>query len=560
MKTSFDVQKTDVIVIGGGAAGCRAAIESSLSAQTALLSKYPVGKSGATPVAETYYAAPVGEDDSPELFFEDIVRSGYGLCDRPIAERLAREASDRVKDLENYGVQFEKEKDGSLFRMAGPGHSRPRGLRPLQGGFGIIQGLLKELKKRPSIQIREDVIATKILCSNGRVAGVMAFDIRTGKPLLTESKAVIIATGGYSQLWAGNDVPCDCTGDGIALAYEAGAHLTDMEMALFYPTVVIHPPFLFGIELPHGLLLEGDRIRGKLLNKNGEEFVPEKIPVRDIMVSLIYREISEGRGSPHGGVYLNVSLSPYRKEELRKRLLHYLPEKYRHLLKYGIDLCQHSIEVGPMAHYTLGGIKIDTSCRTNVPGLYAAGEVASNVHGANRLAGNALSETQVFGAKAGEAAAQWAHQYDFSGFSHEEVETESIRIESFLKTAADPIHPSQLKERLQTLMWTHVGIHREEERLREAIQEIERMRKVDLARLSVPLIREFNLPRVEALEIQHLIGLAEMVAKTALMRKETRGHHFRSDHPERDDQNWLKHILIGKDKDGMNIWIENLNF
>lgn len=561
MTNRFDLRKTDVIVIGGGAAGCRAAIESSLSGvHTILLSKYPIGKSGATPVAETYYTAPVGGDDSAEVFFQDIVRSGYSLCDRPLAEIFAKEACDRVENLESYGVRFEKEKDGELVRMAGPGHSRPRGLRPLQGGLGIIKGLLKELNRRPSVQILKDVMATKILCSNGRVTGVMALDIRTGKPFLIESKAVVMATGGYSQLWSGNDVPCDCTGDGIALAYEAGAHLIDMEMALFYPTVIIYPFFLFGIELPHGLLLEGDRIKGKIINGQGKEFIPEEVPVRDVMVSLIYREISEGRGSPHGGVYLDISQSPYPKAELRRRLLHYLPEKYRHLMKYGIDMCDHPIEVGPMAHYTLGGIKIDTSCRTNVPGLYAAGEVASNVHGANRLAGNALSETQVFGAKAGEAAAQWAHQYDFSGFNHEEVETESIRIESFLKTAADPIHPSQLKERLQTLMWTHVGIHREEERLREAIQEIERMRKVDLARLSVPLIREFNLPRVEALEIQHLIGLAEMVAKTALMRKETRGHHFRSDHPERDDQNWLKHILIGKDKDGMNIWIENLNF
>jgi len=560
MTPSFDVQKTDVLVIGGGAAGCRAAIESSNSGvQTVLLSKYPIGKSGATPVAETYYSAPFGDDDSTEIFFEDIVRGGYRLCDRPLAQTFAEEACDRVKDLESYGVHFEKGEDGKLFRMAGPGHNRPRGLRPLKGGLGIIKGLLKELNRRPSVKIQEDVVVTKILCSGGRVAGVMALDIRTGNPLRIESKAVVIAAGGYSQLWSGNDVPCDCTGDGIALAYEAGAHLIDMEMALFYPTVVLYPLFLFGIELPHGLLLEGDRIKGKLLNRQRNEFIPDEVPVRDVMVSLIYREISEGRGSPHGGVHLDISQSPYPKEELRRRLLHYLPEKYRHLLKYGIDMCDHSIEVGPMAHYTLGGIRIDTSCRTDVPGLYAAGEVAANVHGANRLAGNALSETQVFGAKAGEAAAQWAHQYHQAGLNHEEVETESNRIESFFKTNPDSIHPSLLKEKLQTLMWTHVGIHREEERLREALQEIERMRKVDLPRLSIPPIRGFNLPWIEALEVQHLVGLAEMVTRTALLRKETRGHHFRSDYPDRDDQNWLKHILIGKEKDGMNVWIENLN-
>jgi succinate dehydrogenase/fumarate reductase flavoprotein subunit len=560
MTPSFGVQKTDVIVIGGGAAGCRAAIESSKSGvQTILLSKYPIGKSGATPVAETYYSAPFGDDDRTETFFEDIVRGGYRLCDRPLAQTFAEEACDRVKDLESYGVHFEKGEDGKLFCMAGPGHNRPRGLRPLKGGLGIINGLLKELNGRPSVRIQEDLMVTKILCPGGRVAGVMALDIRTGNLLRIESKAVVIATGGYSQLWSWNDVPCDCTGDGIALAYEAGAHLIDMEMALFYPTVVLHPLFLFGIELPHGLLLEGERIKGKLLNHQGDEFIPEVVPIRDVMVSLIYREISEDRGSPHGGVYMDISRSPYPKEELRRRLLHYLPEKYRHLLKYGIDMCEHSIEVGPMAHYTLGGIRIDTSCRTNVPGLYAAGEVAANVHGANRLAGNALSETQVFGARAGEAAARWAQEHGREAFDDQQVEAESLRIESLLRTPQDPIQPSRLKERLQSLMWTHVGIRREEQKLIEATQEIERMREWDLVRLSIPPIREFNLPWIEALEVQKMIDLAEMIAKAALMRTETRGHHFRSDYPERDDQNWLKHILIAKEKDEMNLWIENLN-
>lgn len=561
MADCLDTYKTDVIVIGGGAAGCRAAIESSLSGvKTLLLSKYPLGKSGATPVAETYYSAPLGDDDSAEIFLEDIVRSGYGLCDRSLAQKFAEEACGRVKDLESYGVRFEKGKDGKLFRMAGPGHNRPRGLRPLKGGLGMIKGLLKELKRRPFVQIREDVMVTKIFCSKGRGTGVMALDIRTGRLLLVEGKAVVVATGGYSQLWSGNDVPCDCTGDGIVLAYEAGAHLTDMEMALFYPTVIIYPLFLFGIELPHGLLLEGDRIKGKLLNRQGNEFIPDEVPIRDVMVSLIYREISEDRGSPHGGVYLDISQSPYPKTELRRRLLHYLPEKYKHLMKYGIDLCNLPVEVAPMAHYTLGGIRIDTSCRTNIPGLYASGEVAGNVHGANRLAGNALSETQVFGACAGEAAARWAEEHGQEASDDQQVEAESLRIESLIRTPQDPIQPSRFKERLQGLMWTHVGIRREEQKLIQAIHEIERMRQWDLARLSVPLIREFNLPWIEALEVQNMIDLAEMIAKAALMRKETRGHHFRSDFPQRDDQNWLKHILIGKKKDGMNIWIENLNF
>jgi len=330
-----------------------------------------------------------------------------------------------------------------------------------------------------------------------------------------------------------------------------------MEMVLFYPTVIIHPPFLYGLELPHGLLLE--QVKGKLLNGRLEEFVPDQLPTRDIMVSLIYKELAEGRGTRHGGVFLDASKSSLSGDALKDSLMAYLPEKYAYLLKYGIDITKEPLEVAPMAHYTLGGIRINADCETNVGGLYAAGEVEGNVHGANRLAGNALPETQVFGAKAGEKSAQWAKEHDLMHWDREEVEREIERIEAFLQPKEGSFIPSKLMAKLQDIMWKYVGINRNGKGLEKAIRKIERIKRKELPRISTPPIRKFNLSWIDALEFSHMLELCHMVARSALMREETRGHHFRLDFPEADNKNWVKHIIIRKEGEGIRIWTEPAN-
>jgi len=554
--SGFDIIKSDVLVIGGGGAGCRAAIESaSRKCRVVLVSKFPVGKAGATVVAENFYVAPFGitdPDDSPEHYFQDMVRGGSFLCEQTLARRLATEGCDRVMDLERYGVRFKKGEDGKFFQMKAPGHSRTRGLSLVGGGLGIMRGLQRELRKYSHVQLLEDVMIIRILTDSNTIAGAIGFDIRRGRLILIESKAIVIATGGYSTLWLHNDVPCDCTGDGIAMAYHAGVDLVDMELVLFYPTVIIHPPSGRGVLVPSGILLE--QVDANLLNGRFEKFLPENIPTRDVMNSLIYREIANGNGTPHGGVFLDVSRSLLPKKELKNRLMYYLPEKYKYLLKYGIDMIREPLEVAPMAHYTLGGIMIDSECKTRVFGLYGAGEAEGNVHGANRLGGNALPETQVFGTKAGELAAQWARGHDYVDWNPQEVDDEAKRMESLLELKINPINPTVLKRNLQSIMWSHVGPEREERSLKEAIEVISRMKEQDLPRLAIPRIREFNLQWLEALEIPKMLDLSEMVVKAALLREETRGHHFRSDFPERNDETWLKHIIIRKERGEMKLW------
>jgi len=553
---NFDIIECDVLVIGGGGAGCRAAIESaSQKCRVVLASKFPVGKAGATVVAENFYVAPFGfadPGDSPEHYFQDTVRGGSFLSEQTLARRLATDGCDRVMDLERFGVRFKKEADGTFFQMKAPGHSRIRGLSPIGGGLGIMRGLQRELKKHSNAQVLNDVMIVRILTDSNTVAGAIGLDIRKGKLIVIESKAIVIATGGYATLWLHNDVPCDCTGDGIAMAYHAGADLIDMELVLFYPTVMIHPPSVHGVLVPSGILLE--QVDANLLNGRFEKFLPEKIPTRDVMNSLIYREIANGNGTPHGGVFLDLSRSRLPKKELKNRLMFHLPEKYGYLLKYGIDMIQEPLEVAPMAHYTLGGIMIDSECRTRLFGLYGAGEAEGNVHGANRLGGNALPETQVFGTKAGEMAAQWAREHDYVSVNPQGVEDEVKRMESLFEPKADMINPAMLKRKLQSMMWSHVGPERAERTLKEAIELIARMKEQDLPRMAIPSIREFSLQWLEALEVPKMLDLSEIVAKAALLREETRGHHFRLDFPNQDDETWLKHIIIRKERGEMKLW------
>ena len=558
MVTNFDTRKTDVLVIGAGGAGCRAAIEAaSLGCRVVVVSKFPVAKAGATVVAESFYSAPFGDadpEDNADRYFDDILRGGCGLSDPALAHRLARENCERTRDLESYGVRFKREENGRLFQMRGPGHRYPRGLLPVRGGLWIVKSLHQEMKRK-GVEVIEDLLMTKVLTNSGRVAGAIGLDIRQGTPVLIESRAVVIATGGYSRLWSYNDVPCDCTGDGLVMGYQAGADLIDIEMILFYPTAVIHPSFLYGLEMPHGLLLE--QVGGRLLNGRQEEFLPPHLPTRDVMVALIYRELSEGRGSSHGGVFLDVSQPEARREDVRNKLRTYLPEKYNYLLKKGVDLTREPLEVAPVAHYTLGGLRIDSNCQTRIGGLFAAGEAAGNIHGANRLAGNALPETQVFGAKAGERASQWAQGQSPVPWDDAEVMVEANLMESFFNPRKKPINPSWLKARLQDLMWSYAGIEREERKLKKALEEIVRMRSEDMERVAIPPIREFNLQWIDALEVSKMLDLSEMVVRSALLRKETRGHHFRLDYPERDDRDWLKHILIRKEEERVSLWTES---
>ncbi|MBI2529117.1 MAG: FAD-binding protein, partial [Candidatus Rokubacteria bacterium] len=399
------VIETDVLVVGGGAAAVRAAIESqSAGARTLLVSKGPIGKSGNTPMAGGGVQAVLDPTDTIELHLRDTLREAGGLGSPALARRLVEEAPARLRDLERYGVLFQRMPDASLRLFSMPGFSRPRNAYVRGGGWGLVSALDRQLGRR-GVDVLEDAMLVELVTDGQRVTGAVLVDLLTGRVSGVRARAVVLATGGYEAIWSFTDASSDATGEGTVAAWEAGARLTDLEMVLFYPSVVCHPRALRGMAFYYEFVLSEALAGGRLLNGRGDEFLGG-FPVRDRLSRAIAAEVAEGRGTPHGGVWTDLRCSPRSPEELGRLLQQWMPGEFKRQLRLGIDPRTTPLEVYPGVHYCLGGVEIDPECRTSVSGLFAAGEVTGNVHGVNRLAGNALSETQVFGAAAGLAAAR----------------------------------------------------------------------------------------------------------------------------------------------------------
>jgi len=297
--------------------------------------------------------------------------------------------------------------------MHHPGQTFPRALFIQGGGFGMLAGLIQEARKHPQVRVLSDVFVIEVsLDRAGSASGAIFLDLKDGRLKAIRSKAVILATGGYEELWAFNDASCTACGDGVFLAYETGAELIDLEMLQYYPTVVIHPPSIRGTLFQYELITDPEMLAGRLANGEREPFFQGKL-LRDAVVRAIWREIREGRGTPHGGVYIDLIHSTKSRDDLTRALEKWQPNQFHYLRDMGFDLRETLVEVAPHAHYSLGGVAIDEEARTTVPGLFAAGEAAGNLHGANRVSGNALAETQVFGALAGASASVWAKRREF---------------------------------------------------------------------------------------------------------------------------------------------------
>lgn len=546
--------ETDVLVIGGGGAGARAAIEAhTKGASVILASKGPISRSGTTPQAWPSYEAPFGfEDprDNPEVHFHDTVREGRFLGDENLVWPLASEAGQRALDLQQYGVRFE-EKDGRFLQVHHPGQTYPRNLVIKGGGYGLISGLLRELRRRPDIKRLPDVMVTRLLLAEERVVGATALNLRDGAFFQIRSKAIVLCTGGYEQLWLVTDTAPDVTGDGVALAYRAGAQLVDMEMMLYYPTVMVAPRELTGILVQYEGLMGPEYVAAKMLNGRGEAFLPSgQLPVRDVLTRLIFDQVREGRGTPNGGVWIDLRQSPKSPPEIDELLALLKSLPYNNLQDLGIDLQTAPIEVAPGTHFTLGGVHIDELGRTNVSGLFAAGELTGNVHGANRLSGNALAETQVFGARAGAAAAaESVSLATLPEATRQEVDIEHERVRSMLTGDDGSRRPGEVKGQLQTFMQRFVGMPRERDGLDQALAEIRRLRREDLLALRVLGPKVYNNDWRQALEVDLMLDVAETVVVSALFRTESRGHHQRSDFPGSNEE-WLRHTAVKWSEDG----------
>jgi fumarate reductase (CoM/CoB) subunit A len=455
-----------------------------------------------------------------------------------------------VAALESYGAVFSRDKDNYLL-IEMPGHSVPRGcvIEPIGvTGRKTVQALRREVGKHP-IKVMEDILALSVMRQGDAVTGVLALDLRQTRFLFFKTKAVILATGGGMRVYDFNCAAREATGDGYAMAYRLGLPLQDMEFVQFYPQMMVWPKNLFAQQTPTRLLHE---LSARLLNSYGERFMIRTDPLRaerstrDLTARGIYKEIQAGRGNKHGAVYLDVSYLPDQViEEFCDRFYPGFDFGGIKLLEEGIDIRKQPLEVAPGVHFFMGGIQIDENGQTELPGLFACGEVCGGVHGANRLGGNALPEMGVFGKRAGRQAAAYAKEINWQEIDYQEINSEINRVRDIFERQAKT-NPFKLKLRLQKAMWQGAFVIRSHSSLEKTRRELAEIR-AELAQTGpTAKTRVYNQELRELLELDMMLDVCEMIVNAALLRTETRGAHYREDHPMPDDANWLKNIVIRK--------------
>jgi len=547
---SYETIDTDVLVIGAGGAGSRAAIEAAKNnVHVTLLSKELLGKAHTVMAEGGYNAALANVDpaDNWQVHFKDTVVGGAWLNNQRLAEVLVKEASDRIFDLEEYGAVFDRTPEGKIMqRPFGKQTYRRTCYAADRTGHELMATLVEEVRRR-DIDVLDEIFVTNLLTSGGSVAGTVAINYKTGNFLVFRAKAIVLASGGAGRLYKITTNAAQDTGDGYATAYRFGANLVDMEMVQFHPTGMVYPESHRGQLVTEAVRGEG----GLLFNIKKERFMQRYDPKlmelagRDVVARSIATEILEGRGTPRGGVYLDVSHLPANVIEER------LPSMLKQFVDVGVDIRKEPMQVAPTAHHFMGGVQINESAETNIPGLYAAGEVTGGVHGGNRLGGNALADTQVFGRRAGENAAKHALKNSMLPVDRKQISREIRRAQKFLKKK-EGVRPVEIKGKLTSLMWDKVGIFRTGKEIQEAIVEIERVKEKELPKLCIMDSKtRYNREWVEALEIENLVTVAEMVARAALMREESRGAHYRRDFPKTDNQNWFVNIVIRQERGRM---------
>ena len=577
----YQTHEHDVLVIGAGGAGLRAAIEASAAGvSVGMVCKSLLGKAH-TVMAEGGIAAAlanVDERDDWKTHFADTMRGGQYVNNWRMAELHAKEAPDRVRELEAWGAVFDRTKDGRILQRNFGGHKYPRlahvgdrtGLemiRTLQD-HGIHRGM--------DVHMEHTVLA--LLKDGDRVVGAMAYERERGRFKVFKAKAVVLATGGIGRAYKITSNSWEYTGDGHALAYDAGAELMDMEFVQFHPTGMVWPPSVCGILVTEGVRGEG----GILLNKEGKRFMFSDIPdlyktqtadneeegwrycqgdktahrppellTRDHVARCIVREIKEGRGSPHGGVFLDISWIKSKLPGAAEYIKRKLPSMYHQFKQLAdIDITREPMEVGPTTHYIMGGIRVEAGTQmSTVPGCFAAGECAAGINGANRLGGNSLSDLLVFGKRAGEFAAKFAKE-NKAGAIHEAQVEEIARkaLEPFARTRNGE-GPYQVQHDLQEMMQELAGIVRREDELKRALEGLQKLRE-RAARVGITGNREYNPGWHTALDLTNLLTVSEAISRSAVERKESRGAHFREDYPNKDAASAKVNLVVWRGRDG----------
>jgi succinate dehydrogenase flavoprotein subunit len=560
----------DVVVIGAGGAGLRAAIEASAQkAKVALVCKSLLGKAH-TVMAEGGAAAALGNvfsEDNWRVHFRDTMRGGKMHNNWRMAQIHAQEAPDRIRELEAWGALFDRTPDGRINQRPFGGHTYSR-LAHVGDRTGLeMIRVLQDKGVHSGLDVHMECTIVRLFAGGGRIAGALGYFRETGRFVLFRAPAIVLATGGIGKAWQITSNSWEYTGDGHALAYEAGAELIDMEFMQFHPTGMVWPPSVRGILVTEGVRGEG----GVLRNSAGERFMfrympdmfkgdfaeteaesdawvkgerkknrrPPELLTRDVVAKAITKEIAEGRGSPHGGVFLDIA-SKQSPDYIKKKL----PSMYHQFKELAqVDITKDPMEIGPTTHYVMGGVKVDAETQeSTVPGLFAAGEVAGGMHGANRLGGNSLSDLVVFGRRAG------LHAASKHGSPPAIPDAE---IENAMREALEPFgrggeNPFAVQAALQAVMQRNAGIIRDKSGLEIALAELEKL-KARAKTVGITGSREYNPGWHTAIDLRSLLVVSEATARAALERTESRGGHTRSDYPDSDERQAREQIVIKRD-------------
>ena len=577
----FPVINHEVLIVGAGGAGLRAAIEASAGgARVGLVCKSLLGKAH-TVMAEGGIAAAlanVDDRDSWRVHFADTMRGGQYVNNWRMAEIHAKEAPARVRELEAWGAVFDRTDDGRILQRNFGGHRYPR-LAHVGDRTGLeMIRTLQDHGVHRGIDVHMECTVITLLTDGGRVSGAVAYDRDRGRFKVFRANAVVLATGGIGRAYRISSNSWEYTADGHALAYEAGAELMDMEFVQFHPTGMVWPPGVQGILVTEGVRGEG----GILVNKEGRRFMFDDIPdayrtstadneeegwrytqgdksarrppellTRDHVARCIVREIKEGRGSPHGGVYLDIAWIKKRIPKAAEHIKRKLPSMYHQFKELAdIDITAQAMEVGPTTHYVMGGVKVDGDTQSStLPGLYAAGECAAGLHGANRLGGNSLSDLLVFGQRAGQYAAEFARSHGAPSFDEFQVETATRRALAPFERGSSGENPFSVQHDLQGMMQDLVGIVRQESEMREALTRLTALSE-RAARAGACGNREYNTGWHTALDLANMLPVSEAIARSAIERRESRGAHFREDYPDKDPAFGKVNIIVRRTADG----------
>ena len=576
-----ETHEYDVLVIGAGGAGLRAAIEASAGGvKVGLICKSLLGKAH-TVMAEGGVAAAlanVDDRDSWKVHFADTMRGGQYVNNWRMAELHAKESPDRVRELEAWGAVFDRTSDGKILQRNFGGHRYPR-LAHVGDRTGLeLIRTLQDHGVHRGIDVHMEFTVVRLLKSDGRASGVVGYERDRGRFKVFAAGAVVLATGGAGRAYKITSNSWEGTGDGHALAYHAGAELMDMEFIQFHPTGMIWPPSVQGILVTEGVRGEG----GVLLNSEGKRFMFDSIPenyrnqtadnedegwrytqgdknarrppellTRDHVARCIMREVREGRGSPRGGVFLDISWIKKRLPDAESHIRRKLPSMYHQFKELAdIDITREPMEIGPTTHYIMGGVRVDSDSQmSSVPGLFAAGECAAGINGANRLGGNSLSDLLVFGKRAGEYAAQFARQNGRVAIDQADVTRGVDDAVKPFERQHSAENPYAVQSALQEMMQNLVGIVRTESEMQRALADLATL-KSRAAQSSVTGHREYNPGWHTSIDLDNLLTVSEAITRSAIERKESRGGHFREDFPDKAQEFGAINIVTVKSADG----------